>query len=304
MKRKWLAVVLTAAALLASLLITFGPRLGLPVPGWDSIYTVAGLRKDLSESGGQIHFIDVGQADCTLLTAGGGVVLVDGGNNADGPAVVRYLRNLGVERIDYIVATHHHEDHIGGLDNVIRAFPVGGILLGKSDGKTITRTYEDLLTAIDEKQIPVIRPEPGARYEAGEVRFTVLGPKGDYPNENDRSILIRANCGGASVLLAGDAESEGIAELLALPDIRADILKAVHHGSSTSNPKELLSRVSPSYIVIPVGENNSYGHPSASVLELYETGKIPFYRTDTDGSVVFTVEESGIRIQTDAGKVG
>lgn len=236
-----------------------------------------------------VHFIDVGQADSILIQeSNGGSMLIDAGNNADANLVVNYIKEQGVDSLDYIVGTHPHEDHIGGLDAVINSFNIDKIIMPKVSHNT--KTFEDVLTAISNKNLKVTSPVSGQTYELGNADFTILAPNSDtYDNLNNYSVVIKLDFGETSFMFTGDAETESENEMLAKGyDLKADILKVGHHGSITSSSAAFIKAIAPKYSVISVGKDNSYGHPDSIILNRLNTMGVEVLRTDELGTIVFT----------------
>lgn len=234
----------------------------------------------------EVHFLDVGQGDATFLSCDGYTMLIDAGNNDKGTAVWSYLKNQGVERLDYVIGTHPDADHIGGLDVVLYKFDCGTVFL--PDVKNDTRTYEDVVQVMEEKDYPVTMPVVGETYSLGEASFTIIAPNRDYGSDlNDASVGILVEHGSNRFLFTGDAEETAEADILANgQDISADVYKAGHHGSNTASTEEFLQEVNPAYAVISCGEGNSYGHPHAEVLNRFRSMGIDVFRTDEQGTIV------------------
>ena len=244
-----------------------------------------------------VDYLDVGQADSILLSSGGEYMLIDAGNNADGDDVVRYLRQAGVTQLKYAVGTHAHEDHIGGMDDVIDAFPVQQVLL--PDATTNTQTYRDLLDAIERRGAPVAVPQRGDTYSLGDTQITVIAAQA-ADDLNNTSIVLKAVYGEASFLFMGDAETAVENAILAAgTDIDCDVLKVGHHGSDTSTGSAFLAAVSPQAAVICCGAGNSYGHPSPAILSRLDG--IPVWRTDLNGTIVAMTDGDSIHIMADRG---
>lgn len=265
-----------------------------PVPAPDA----AGVLK--------VHFIDVGQGDSILIQSGAENMLVDAGTNESGPTVTAYLQSLGVTKLSYLIGTHPHEDHIGGMDDVIHAFDIGTVIL--PDVSHTTRTYEDVLDALLEKELRVTRPEPGDTYSLGEADFTILSPATDIAEQaakdgdlNNLSVGIRLAFGSNAFVMCGDAEAPSEKAMTESGlSLKADVLKLGHHGSSTSTCDEFLQAVSPSCAVISCGTDNSYGHPHRETMEKLSASGIRVYRTDEQGTLIATSDGSQITWETAA----
>ena len=231
------------------------------------------------------HFIDVGQADSTLVRLPDGkTMLIDAGDNKTGIKVVAYLNNLGIERIDYLVATHPHADHIGGMADVINDFDIGRVYM--PDVTTNTKTFESMLDAIEKKNIPVTKATAGVNiFTENGISADIIAPNSPtYKEMNNYSAVVRLVYGNTVYLFMGDAETLSEDEITA--DVRADVLKVGHHGSDTSSGENFILRVSPRVAVISVGEGNSYGHPKDEVIDRLRGSGATVFRTDKDGTVV------------------
>ncbi len=238
----------------------------------------------------QIHFFDVGQADSIFLIQKGKSMLIDAGNNEDGDWIVQQIKRLGIQKIDYLIGTHPHEDHIGGMDDVIQNFEIGTIYMPKV--QTNTKTFEDVLDAILEKNMTVTTPTIGHKFNVGEVECEVMlcgsGTKEEQKNLNLSSLVIRANYGEQSYLFMGDSEKEN-EKLRSWP--QTNVLKVGHHGSDTSSGETFLTQVLPQLAIIQVGEGNSYGHPKQATLDKLKKIGTLVYRTDEKGNIV--IESDG-----------
>ena len=241
-----------------------------------------------------VHFIDVGQGDSILAESGGHFLLIDAGENDQGDTVVSYLEEAGVESLDYVIGTHPHSDHIGGLDDVIRAFDVETVILPPVEHTT--KTFEDVLDAIEEKDLSITLPVPGDSYGLGGAAFTILAPQRDYGDDlNNWSVGLRLACGDGAFVACGDAEAQAEEDMAASGlALSADVLKIGHHGSSTSTSDAFLKAVSPAFAVISCGEGNSYGHPHKETLEKLEAAGIQVLRTDLLGDITAQWGEDGV----------
>lgn len=243
----------------------------------------------------RIHFIDVGEGDSTLLELPGGkVMLVDAGEAEKGENVSEYLKKLKIKKIDYLVGTHPHFDHVGGFETILDDFEVEKIYMPKAVHNTVS--YESLLKKIKSKNKKVCSPKAGdIIHSENGGKITVLSPKFDeYENLNNYSIVLDVSFENTTVLLTGDAENE-VLDTLEFGK-KADILKVPHHGSDTSASEGFYEKVRPTYGVISLGEHNKYGHPHKDVLSLLEKYKTKCFRTDTDKTIVFELDGENIEI--------
>ena len=241
----------------------------------------------------QIHYIDVGQADCIFLRCGEDTMLIDGGNVEDSDLVVSYLLEQDVTKLDYVVNTHAHEDHVGGLPGVLAVYEAKNIWCPVEEYSS--KCFEDFLYYADQQYLELTKPVVGSTYPLGEAEITVLGPVYDYDETNDASIVLRVDHGENSFLFTGDAETAAEKDILGYGmDVSADVLKVGHHGSDTSTCYQWLREVAPSYAVIQVGEGNTYGHPHEPALSRLEDAGVTVYRTDLHGHIVCTSDGTDI----------
>ncbi len=229
-----------------------------------------------------ILFFDVGQADCQLIICDGKTMLIDSGNARDGELIVNGLRALNIEKIDYLIGTHIHEDHIGSMHEIVNSFNIGKIFLPYNTTTTSTY-YKKLLTAIANKNLSIEEIEIGDIFSIGNTTCEVMAVDHEEPeNQNLASIVIQMEYGNMKYLFMGDAEKEN-EEARTWEDI--DVLKVGHHGSNTSSSEEFLKQVLPEIAIISVGEGNSYGLPKEKILNRFEEIQSRIYRTDIDGTI-------------------
>ncbi|KNZ68658.1 DNA internalization-related competence protein ComEC/Rec2 [Thermincola ferriacetica] len=277
--------------------------------------TGTGQQTPVVNTGGKlkVHFINVGQGDSILIqTPGGKNLLIDAGPNSAESTVESYLQAQGVKKLDVVVGTHPHEDHIGGLDGVIRSFDIGKIYLPKASHTT--EAYASLLQSIKNKGLKVSTAAAGVVLDLGpgiEAKF--LAPNGTgYRDLNDYSAVIELKYGKNSFLFEGDAETVSEHQMLAAGyNLDVDVLKVGHHGSRSSSSSSFLRAVTPKYAVISVGAGNSYGHPAYETVAALANAGAKIYRTDEAGTIVavsdgtnFTIDKNASAIQPRAPNSG
>lgn len=249
----------------------------------------------------QVHFLDVGQADSALIVSPSGEsILIDGGNNDDGSAVVSYLKSHGVKELSAIVATHPHEDHIGGLDSVLQSIPVKSVYLPNASANS--KTFEDFIAAVKSSGAKRIQAKEGVNLDIPDLTGIFLAPNNSsYEELNNYSAVLKVTYGKISFLFEGDAEDISEAEMLKNgQDLKATVLKVGHHGSQSSTTSKFLQAVSPQLAIISVGIDNDYGHPTPTVLDRLAKAGVEVYRTDQTGTVVVTTDGGSVQIDKKA----
>lgn len=275
--------------------LTINEQFGLfNLPTVDDVFHEFGLRvtTDYPEDF-SVHFIDVGQGDCILVKTSNGNMLIDSGEAEYETTVLEYLKNHKVDTLDYVVATHPHSDHIGSLGGVIDKMTVKSIIMPRlsKENTPTTRCYEKLLVSAKNSGAKIIAATPGKDYTLGDADFTVLSPAQQDKEQNNMSVVIKLEYQTKSFLFMGDAEKQIEKQLIEKQfDLKADVIKLGHHGSTTSNGSKFLDEVAPEYAVIMCGFNNKYNHPGQKTLDLLKEKNIYCYRTDEVGSIIFGVE--------------
>ena len=233
----------------------------------------------------RVYCLDVGQGDSILITNNNKTMLIDASTNEMGSRVVKYLNDLGIKKIDYLVGTHPHEDHIGGLDNVIKNFDIGTIYM--PNVVATTKTFEEVIDAISAKKLKVTSPKTGDKFTVGNAECEVMSIRNDKDDYNNCSIVIKMDFNNVSYLFTGDAE-ESVESSRKWPHI--DVLKVGHHGSNTSSSKKFLEQIKPEVALISVGQGNTYGHPTQATLKRLSNIGAKIYRTDENGTI-FLIEK-------------
>jgi competence protein ComEC len=235
----------------------------------------------------KVNYIDVGQGDSELIQVNGKNILIDAGPNDSIDKLMNYLSKQNIKKLDYVIATHPDEDHIGGMSSVIKKYDIGEFYAPKK--LTTTQTFENMVKALKTKDIKINPGKSGMSLDLGKnVICEMLAPNNDkYKDTNNYSIVIKITYGQSKFLFTGDAEKISEKEMLDKNlDLSSDVLKVGHHGSSSSSSKEFLDKVNPKIAIISCGKNNKYGHPHHETITELKNRKVQIYRTDVDGSIV------------------
>lgn len=243
----------------------------------------------------RVHFIDVGQADAIFIELPSGkTMLIDAGETGNGAEIVSYIKNAGYSTLDYVVATHPHADHIGGMATVIDQLTINQFYMPKKE--QTTNIFEKMIDGLTNKNVDVYTAKAGTIIlEEGVLRVEIVAPTSDtYSDLNNYSAVVRLSYGENAFLFTGDAETDSEEQITL--DIEADVLKVGHHGSDSSTSTDFLKRVNPKYAVISVGEGNKYDHPSPSVINKLEQAGVEIYRTDLLGTIIFRSDGQSLSI--------
>lgn len=241
----------------------------------------------------KVEYIDVGQADAILIENDKKYMLIDAGNNEDGDLLVNYFKDKNITDFEYVVATHPHEDHIGGMDNIIKNFNIKNYYM--PDCYTTTKTFEELLDALEENNLSFETPDIDSEFLLGDALFKVLYTGTDKRDLNNTSIVLRMTYKDVSFMFTGDATNTTEKKILA-KDLQSDVLKVGHHGSQYSTSDEFLDKVNPKYAIISVGTGNVYDHPKD--ITLNKLKGIEVHRTDKEGTIRVISDGKNIDIET------
>lgn len=266
------------------------------------------------EGEAKIWYLDVGQADSMLLQLPNGndwdYVLIDAGTGQTEEALVSWLQEQGVTDIAAVIATHPHEDHIGGMDAVLEAIPVESLYMPevKESLTPTTRCYEQMLDAAEAQQVQAVKGQSGVTvYGEDGVKLELVGPEPqkEYDDLNEYSLVAKLTVGEKSFLFTGDSSEQAEADMIeAGEDLKADVLKIGHHGSSTATTEAFLQAVNPQVAVISCGIDNSYGHPHEETMQRLQEKALTIYRTDEDGTILATCDGTSIEWQTGLPSIG
>ncbi|MDX8045290.1 ComEC/Rec2 family competence protein [Gracilibacillus sp. S3-1-1] len=244
-----------------------------------------------------VSFLDVGQGDSTLLQTDDTTILIDTGRH-DSNLTMEHLADLGVEKLDLLILTHPHADHIGNADKVVETYHPEEVWIDGNE--TTSRTFERLIDALIDTDTAVSEPKAGEQHDIGDFHIEVLHPSDLSGNLNNDSISTRITFGNVRFVFTGDAEVKSEKEMLARNlNLQADIYQVGHHGSSTSNSKAFVQAISPEVAIYSAGESNSYGHPHREILQLFDELNITLYGTDKNGTVTVTTDGNTFDVQTE-----
>lgn len=266
---------------------------------YDNINTTISNKKEnfnKSKETLKVYYIDVGQADAIMIENENEFMVIDGGNNNDGPLLVKYYQSLGITDFKYVIGTHPHEDHIGGLDDIIDNFNVGTIYI--PDAITTTQTFEDLLDAIERKNMTYEVPNIDNTFTLGDATLKIIYTGTDTTDLNNTSIVLKMTYGKDTFLFTGDSTDTTEKKILN-KDIEAEVLKVGHHGSKYSSTTEFLKKVNPKYAIISVGKNNNYGHPAINTISKLNKLNIETHRTDEEVTIIIESNGNGIKISSE-----
>ena len=277
-KKLWLILSIT----IISLLISCNSNNISNTP-LESVNNTSSIGESLLE----IHYLDVGQGDCTILTCDGKSMIIDGGDEQYGSTIKTYLNKQGITTFELAIGTHPDSDHIGSLDVILYNFECKNVIMSKF--KKDTRAYDNIITTCKGKNYKINYPDTNTTYSLGSATVTIISlPDGKYNSSNDSSVCLLVEHGSNRFLFTGDAESKAEKDLLStgIDLSNITVYHTGHHGSSTSSTDKFLNVIEPEYSVISCGENNRYGHPRAETLNKFRIMGIKVFRTDEQGAII------------------
>lgn len=277
----------TQAKILCAIMLTF--IFSIIVGTWTNPFWASAAKTNATDSKSTfaVHFIDVGQADAALVLCDGKSMLIDGGNAEDSSLIYSYLKNLELKNLDYMICTHAHEDHVGGLSGALNYATVGKVYAPVTEYDS--ETFKSFLKYVDKQDKTITVPKAGDSFKLGSADIKILGPVKASDEPNNTSIVLKITYGKTSFLFTGDAERDEELDILAKQyDLSSTVLKVGHHGGDTSTSYPFLREIMPEYAVISVGKDNTYGHPTDDTLSRLRDADVKVYRTDLQGDIICT----------------
>lgn len=259
---------------------------------------------DSADSNPSVHFIDVGQGSSTLIKSGTKGILIDAGEREYADKVINYIKSVGVNELEYVIASHPHSDHIGAMSEVISKIDTKNIIMPRLSKNSVptTRTYENLLNTIKNRGIKALAAKQGNTYYVDNVKMEILGPVETVNDLNNMSVICKVTAFTTTFMMLADAETQELSSVYNTnPNLRSAFILMGHHGSRTSIFNSYLNSVDADVAVISCGKNNSYGHPHQEALDYLKKSGTEYYRTDKVGTVVVSCYEKGYKITTEKG---
>ncbi|KGO13937.1 ComEC/Rec2 family competence protein [Clostridium botulinum] len=244
----------------------------------------------------KVHYIDVGQGDSILVQTKDKNILIDAGTRKSSDNLINYLKKQHIKKLDYVIATHPHEDHIGGMPKVIDEFEISNFYAPKKTANT--KIFKDMILQLKKKNLKINVAKKGISLDlSNDSSLDFLAPvKDNYENTNDSSAVVKLTHGNTKFLFTGDAEKTSEKDILnSNEDLSSNVLKVGHHGSHSSSSKEFLDKINPKIAIISCGKNNDYGHPHKETMKELKKRNIEVYRTDIDGTILLTSDGENIK---------
>lgn len=259
----------------------------------------------VKSSGFKLTAVDIGQGDSIFIQCNGKNMLVDSGPVEGEDDLIKFLQSKNIKKLDYVLVTHQHADHIGGMPEVLKNFDVDRFIMYELPEQMVptSKAYKKLLQSLLDYNITVKAANDmvGESFMLGDAKITVLGPiDGDSDNLNNLSVVTRVEYGDTAFILSGDAEKEEEKDIIKSgAELSADVYKVGHHGSKTSSTNKYLEAINPKYALISAGNDNSYNHPSEKTLEKLSEKGIEYYITKEDGDITVTSDGTNIKVETE-----
>lgn len=304
-RKNLLMLLFSIAIVLSAAVVAIIEAVGFPI--WKNVFKFCSVNEFSSNSDGYpmaVHVLDVGKADCILITCEGKNILIDAGETSLYKFVNEYLRKMHIKTIDQLILTHQHSDHVGCMSYVVDEFNIKSFMMPrlKDDMIPTFKSYERLLTSLDQKNIKAAEPEPGKSFDIGAMKVDILAPLAQYDDMNSNSVVAKITYKNKSFLFTGDAGTTSEKAMIAAGfDLKADVLKVGHHGSKTATSQKFLNKVQPLYAVISVGEDRNK-LPKKEIINRLEKNNIKTFRTDLDGTVIFATDGDNLKIFCEKGR--
>ncbi len=272
---------------------------------WNTLFRKTGLKPELYKSAElSVHFVDVGQGDCTVITTKDGKsAIIDSGDEIHSGSVIDYIRSLNIERFDYCIVTHPHSDHCAGMSRILGEIPAETAVMTEWEDENALKDefYIKYTKAVNENCKHIVKAKAGDEFSLGEVKIKILAPVKKIAEVNSMSLVIKIIYNNYSFIVTGDCtddEEKIIINKYKPDELRCNVLRAGHHGSETSTSDEWLDILKPEYCVISVGKNNQYNFPSTEMIERLYSRNISYYRTDISSTVVFDCDNNNVKIRS------
>ena len=240
----------------------------------------------------KVYYLNVGQADSILLSDDGHYMLIDAGNDNDGYKLVKYFKSLGIDRFDYVIGTHGHEDHIGGMDKIINNFKIDHFYM--PNVLVNTMNFEEILDSLKNNNIKFETPSIDQEFSFSNTKCKILYIGNEGEDLNSSSIINKCTYFNNSFMFTGDATNASERKTLD-KDVKSDVLKFGHHGSQYSSSNEFLQKVRPTYGILSVGKDNIYGFPKKVTMNKIRYYNIEVFRTDLNGTIIATSDGNNIK---------
>ena len=282
-----------------SLFSLYAPKLDLPK---EHEFYGAQLQRPSAEIPCCIYFLDVGEADCSLILTEDATIMIDTGDTNAFPTIELYLSRLHVQTIDYLILTHAHADHIGSASDVLKKYHVSNVIMPRytQEQMPTSKLYENLLLTLQETKPKIIAAKAGSEYNLGALSFSIVAPNRTYKEMNNSSVVTLFKFGNKSFLFQGDAEKKSEKDILQAGfNVSADVIKLGHHGSKTSSIEPYIQAVAPSFAVISCGYNNTYNFPDSTVLDRLNAHHVEYRRTDLHGTISMYTDGEKLYYETE-----